>query len=109
MKDIGTTPQTADPARDVVTRLVQRIQWDADLAYLISPGTETYDLLLRAVQHVHGLDEAMARAALRCRERERSRLVTLRERVRQLEVLLDDRCDGWRDAEDALAGEGGAR
>lgn len=109
MKDIGTTATTLDPVRDAFTRVVRRIQWDADLAYLISPGTETYDLLLRAVQHVHGFDEERARDVLRCRERVRSRLVTLRERVEHLEALLDERCDGWRDSADADVLGGGAR
>lgn len=103
MKDIGTTPQTADPARDLVQRLAQRVQHDVDLAYLIDPLTETGELLLRAVQHCFGLDEDGARNALKCRDRvHRPRVVVLRDRVNALEALLDERCPGWRDeAEDA--------
>ena len=88
MKDIGTTLQTSNPSWDVVRRLVARLQADADLAYLICPGTETYDHLLRAVQQVWGVDEAKAREALRCHSGERARLVTLRERLGALDTLV---------------------
>lgn len=99
MKDIGTTLRLADPARDLVVRLVRRVQNDADLAYLIDPFTETGELLLRAAQHCLGLDKEKARAALEPRHDRLPRVVVLQDRVNALEALLDERCPGWRDTD----------
>jgi len=96
VKDIGTTPQTDSPDRDVVNRLVARRQQDADLAYVIGVGTETYDLLHRALV-ARGLDAATATARLRCQDTRTARLVEYRERVEQLEAYLDAHCPNWRD------------
>ena len=97
MKDLGTIPQTDSPERDAIAALVRRIQYDADVAFLIGPFTETYERLLVAVQHIHGIDAPTARAMLRKRTSERTRIATLGGRVDRLEALLDERCPGWRD------------
>ncbi len=100
MKDIGTQPQTDDPVRDVVERLARRRQNDAEIAYLISPGTETYELLVRALMSMHGADQPKVESALRCSDPRPTRWAELQARVDRLEALLDEHHPDWRDEED---------
>jgi len=97
VRDLGTIPKTDSPERDAIAALVRRIQHDADVAFLIGPMTETYELLLRAVQHIHSIDVTQARTMLRRRTTERPRIATQRARIEILEETLDARCPGWRD------------
>jgi hypothetical protein len=108
--EIGDAPLTGDPCRDVVRQLVRAVQRDADYAYLISPVTTTGERIVKALVALDGVTEERACEQLSYRGREKPRMVTLRERevelrdrVEELEEMLDGYAPGWR------AAEGGAR
>lgn len=103
MKDITVPTPTPDAAADLVRYLARRVATDVDLAYLISPITETHARLTRALMQVDGIGDAEARERLRRQPglHETPRIPALRDRVGHLEALLDERCPDWRDADDA--------
>lgn len=104
MKDIGSTRRTDDPVRDVFEQLVRRCQWDPDIAYLCGWGSETRELLQRAVQHTRGCTAEAAAEVLELREEERPcRITEAKDRIARLEVLLDKHHPTWR-AEGGLHG-----
>lgn len=85
MKDVGLVPdQKQDPVSRAVIYLARRIQHDPDLAYLISRGTGSYDVLKDAISHLYPSENA--EEALRCRETERESRFS---RLRRLEGILD--------------------
>jgi hypothetical protein len=99
MKDIGSTRPTDDPTRDAIVAVVRRVQYDPDLAYLLGRGTETYELLHRALR-AWGLSTTEATEALRYRDTRTVRMVEYRDRVDRLEAYLDAHCPNWRDEVD---------
>ena len=98
MKDIGSATRTDNPDRDVVDRIVQRMQWCADTARLFGWGTETYELVQRALV-ARGMSEEDATAKLRHRSGETSRVKQLEQRIERMKVLLDKHAPDWRDEE----------
>lgn len=80
MKDTGTTPVSDSPDRDVVRHLARRLRADTDLAYLIGPGTELYERLVRAEMAATGQPRDVVLASLQCEDMRDPEVLALRER-----------------------------
>lgn len=92
MRDVGlTVAKDVPPAEAAVLYIARRIQNDPDLAYLISPGTGAYDVMLEAIKPLIPSADIDPASVLRCRETERkARIVEYRDRVHDLERRVED-------------------
>lgn len=86
MSDIGETKTTGNPDRDAVAHLARRMRLDANLAYQIGFGTESFERIVAAEAAAAGCPVAeMKRLLLHCADREPAEIPALRQRVSDLE------------------------
>ena len=82
---------TAD--RDLVMHLSKQVQINADLAYLIGPGSRTWELLITAIAGITG--EGDSNADIRCRSvLARQNSYSLLNRALAMPDLLGS-CENW--------------
>ncbi|MBL8600322.1 MAG: hypothetical protein JNK72_00215 [Myxococcales bacterium] len=100
MKDVGSAPKTGSADRDAVAQIAHRMRHDAEIAYLMGWGTESYQRVVSAQMAATGHCEADVEASLSCVDTRKPRWEKLELQVDRLERLLDKHVEGWRDGEE---------
>lgn len=86
MSDIGETSRTGNLDRDAVAHLARRMRLDANLAYQIGFGTESFERIVAAEAAAAGCSvDEMKRQLLHCADRHPAQIPALRQRIEELE------------------------
>jgi len=81
----------SEAARDLAVHLAKQVQNNRDLAYLIGPGSRTWELMVEAIASITG--EGVSNADIRCRSIMASRLAGKPNYIRA--GLLGEELASW--------------